>query len=70
LVKKTKPSGPALFNSTVRALGRSFVLVATTMAVGSGNTPSSFAVNASASQASKRSIGSAGAADSSRWSLR
>ena len=55
-MKKTNPSGPALFSRTVRALGRSWVLVASTIAVGSGRTPSSFAANASASQASKSSI--------------
>ena len=65
-MKKTNPSGDTLFSSTVRALGRPPSHVATTMAVGSVSRPWSRAAKASASQASNRTIGSAGAVDSSR----
>ena len=63
-MKNTNPPDTTPFNSTVRALGRPPALVATTMAVGSGSSPCSFAAKASASQAANSAYGSAGASAS------
>ena len=67
-MKKTNPVLSKPFSSTVRALGRSPIEVATTIAVGSGSTPRSLAAKASLSQLSNNAYGSAGATSSSRCS--